>query len=298
MISAQQKHIDTLQSRCSRLWKTVKPELSVITISFIIKTSPRHQLFIRLRKRYSQQPAYPRGFQTLTVSSEIVTNYSANFRAGEPEKLSVSWSNLLSKASLSSIPRYLQRSKIESNSRKGRWTRPRTPRSNWRVRSPRLFVASENMLILVSRSLRHLNLPSSLEALEKPIGLPPSLLRKAEEVRQEDGPEKIQASLEDVSRLAHQDQTILDDVWIKKPSLHSLPNMYALLIRHWTYWMRKPQRMKPQGTKSLSAVWSRMKQMWNSFKRRKDTEIFYLKQLKATNLYDRSGMNGRSVYRS
>lgn len=72
-------------------------------------------------------------------------------------------------------------------------------------------------LTLSVRSLRQLNLPSALEALEKPIGLPPSLLRKAEEVRREDGPQKIEATLADVSRLAQHDQTILDDVRFDSP---------------------------------------------------------------------------------
>jgi len=62
------------------------------------------------------------------------------------------------------------------------------------------------------RELRTLNLPSALEALERPIGLPPSLLRKAEEVRLEDGPAKIEASIEAVKRLAHQDFAILEEV--------------------------------------------------------------------------------------
>ena len=62
------------------------------------------------------------------------------------------------------------------------------------------------------RALRKLNLPSALEALERPIGLPPSLLRKAEEVRLEDGPAKIEASIEDVQRLAHHDLAILEEV--------------------------------------------------------------------------------------
>lgn len=62
------------------------------------------------------------------------------------------------------------------------------------------------------RELRKLNLPSALEALERPIGLPPSLLRKAEEVRLENGPAKIEASIEDVQRLARQDLTILEEV--------------------------------------------------------------------------------------
>ncbi|KXN89114.1 pH-response regulator protein palA/RIM20 [Leucoagaricus sp. SymC.cos] len=59
--------------------------------------------------------------------------------------------------------------------------------------------------------LRSMNLPATLEALERPIGLPPSLLRKAEEVRLEDGPERIAVSIQDVQQLAQQNQTILDE---------------------------------------------------------------------------------------
>ncbi|KAF9237666.1 BRO1-like domain-containing protein [Melanogaster broomeanus] len=61
------------------------------------------------------------------------------------------------------------------------------------------------------RTLRSLNLPSALEALERPIGLPPSLLKKAEEVRLEQGPERIEAYLEDVERLAQRAMAVLDE---------------------------------------------------------------------------------------
>jgi programmed cell death 6-interacting protein len=57
-----------------------------------------------------------------------------------------------------------------------------------------------------------MNLPAALEALERPIGLPPSLLRKAEEVRLENGLSRVAASLEDVQRLAQSNQVILDGV--------------------------------------------------------------------------------------
>lgn len=60
--------------------------------------------------------------------------------------------------------------------------------------------------------LRALNLPASLEALERPIGLPPSLLQKAEEVRLEQGPEKIEAYFDDVQRLARRAMEVLDEV--------------------------------------------------------------------------------------
>ncbi|KAI6038820.1 BRO1-like domain-containing protein [Pisolithus marmoratus] len=61
------------------------------------------------------------------------------------------------------------------------------------------------------RLLHSLNLPASLEALERPIGLPPSLLKKAEEVRLEQGPERIEAYLDDVQRLARRAMAILDE---------------------------------------------------------------------------------------
>ncbi|KAJ7170650.1 BRO1-like domain-containing protein [Mycena crocata] len=60
-------------------------------------------------------------------------------------------------------------------------------------------------------TLRSLNLPSALEALERSAGLPPSLLQKAEQVRLEDGPGKIEASIADVQRLAQQDTNLLDE---------------------------------------------------------------------------------------
>ena len=76
------------------------------------------------------------------------------------------------------------------------------------------FISSPNHTLshVWVRALQKLNLPSALEALERPIGLPPSLLRKAEEVRLEDGPAKIEASIEDVQRLAHHDLAILEEV--------------------------------------------------------------------------------------
>ncbi|THH30031.1 hypothetical protein EUX98_g4157 [Antrodiella citrinella] len=64
---------------------------------------------------------------------------------------------------------------------------------------------------IITDTLRSLNLPASLEALEKPIGLPPSLLKKAEEVRVEKGPERIETSIEGVQRLAQENMNILNE---------------------------------------------------------------------------------------
>ncbi|KAH0833294.1 putative pH-response regulator [Lanmaoa asiatica] len=63
----------------------------------------------------------------------------------------------------------------------------------------------------VDQILRYLNLPTSLEALERPIGLPPSFLKKAEEVRSEQGPERIETYLENVELLARRGMEVLDE---------------------------------------------------------------------------------------
>ncbi|KAG6900688.1 hypothetical protein C0993_004999 [Termitomyces sp. T159_Od127] len=75
----------------------------------------------------------------------------------------------------------------------------------------KILNASTELQDAADEALRILHLPSSLEALERPVGLPPSLLRKAEEIRHEDGPTKIEVSIEDVQRLSQQDQAILDE---------------------------------------------------------------------------------------
>lgn len=66
--------------------------------------------------------------------------------------------------------------------------------------------------VCYARALQSLNLPAALEALEKPIGLPPSLLSKAQEVRIEDGPGRIEIMIEDVQKLARRDMNIIDEV--------------------------------------------------------------------------------------
>ncbi|KAI9829089.1 MAG: pH-response regulator protein palA/rim20 [Thelocarpon impressellum] len=54
--------------------------------------------------------------------------------------------------------------------------------------------------------LRDLNLPGSLQALEKPLGLPPGLVSHAEEVRQQDGLGRIHRSMDDISKLRASDR--------------------------------------------------------------------------------------------
>ena len=67
--------------------------------------------------------------------------------------------------------------------------------------------------------MRSLNLPAALEAMEKPVGLPPSLLKKAEEVRSEDGPNRVQLSIDNVRKLAEINMELLNEVWSRSAVL-------------------------------------------------------------------------------
>ncbi|OCH95381.1 BRO1-domain-containing protein [Obba rivulosa] len=61
-----------------------------------------------------------------------------------------------------------------------------------------------------AKTLESLGLPGVLDALERPIGLPPSLLKKAEEVKLEDGPTRIETLINDVETLARHNMGVLD----------------------------------------------------------------------------------------
>ncbi|KAI9815101.1 MAG: pH-response regulator protein palA/rim20 [Pycnora praestabilis] len=54
--------------------------------------------------------------------------------------------------------------------------------------------------------LQSLNLPGSLQALERPLGLPPGLVSHAEEIRQQNGLDRLYRSMEDTAKLKANDQ--------------------------------------------------------------------------------------------
>lgn len=69
----------------------------------------------------------------------------------------------------------------------------------------------EELEILTTRihdTLRSLNLPGSLQALEKPLGLPPTLTSHAEEIRQADALNRLQRSFSDTAKLKASDDAI------------------------------------------------------------------------------------------
>ncbi|GMG10961.1 unnamed protein product [Aspergillus oryzae] len=59
--------------------------------------------------------------------------------------------------------------------------------------------------------LSSLNLPGSLQALEKPLGLPPTLVSHAEEMRQQDGLNRLRRSLEDTARVKANDKAAYNE---------------------------------------------------------------------------------------
>ena len=79
---------------------------------------------------------------------------------------------------------------------------------------PRRKLSLLNSSILTfetSRTLQSLNLPAALDALDRSIGLPPSL-GKAEEVRLNDRMNRIPALIEDIQRLSRWSVSAIDKV--------------------------------------------------------------------------------------
>ncbi|KAI4128384.1 MAG: hypothetical protein LQ347_004206, partial [Umbilicaria vellea] len=97
--------------------------------------------------------------------------------------------------------------------------------------------------------LQSLNLPGSLQALEKPLGLPPALVSHAEEIRQQDGIHRLRRSMHETEKLkasdvamyndgveilrteaAEDDQAKLKygtDRWTRQPSQQAAEKLYA-----------------------------------------------------------------------
>lgn len=69
----------------------------------------------------------------------------------------------------------------------------------------------EALTARIHETLRNLNLPGSLQALEKPLGLPPGLVGHADEIRQQDGINRLLRSMEDTKKLMYTDQAIYQE---------------------------------------------------------------------------------------
>ncbi|CAE6510041.1 unnamed protein product [Rhizoctonia solani] len=65
----------------------------------------------------------------------------------------------------------------------------------------------------ITRLLQKLNLPGSLDALDKPTGLPPSLLRRSEEIRSMGGTDALQTLVDEVQTLGGSASGILEEAF-------------------------------------------------------------------------------------
>ncbi|KAH7320629.1 BRO1-like domain-containing protein [Stachybotrys elegans] len=69
----------------------------------------------------------------------------------------------------------------------------------------------ENLTTKVHTLLSSLGLPGSLQALEKPLGLPPGLVQHAEEIRQADAIGRLQRSFADIDKLRAADLSLFEE---------------------------------------------------------------------------------------
>ncbi|CAG7917113.1 unnamed protein product [Penicillium olsonii] len=69
----------------------------------------------------------------------------------------------------------------------------------------------ESMTDKLRDLLSSLNLPGSLQALEKPLGLPPTLVSHAEEMRQQDGLNRLHRSIEDTVKVKNNDMAVYNE---------------------------------------------------------------------------------------
>ncbi|KAL2150425.1 hypothetical protein VTH82DRAFT_6988 [Thermothelomyces myriococcoides] len=69
----------------------------------------------------------------------------------------------------------------------------------------------ESMTDRLHDILSNLNLPGSLQALEKPLGLPATLVQHADEIRQADAINRLQRGLSDIEKLCASDKMIFEE---------------------------------------------------------------------------------------
>ncbi|EGX93841.1 pH-response regulator protein palA/RIM20 [Cordyceps militaris CM01] len=106
----------------------------------------------------------------------------------------------------------------------------------------------ETMTEQFHNALASLGLPGSIQALEKPLGLPPSLVQHAEEIRQADAVNRLHKSFIDIDKLRAADMAIFEE------GITALAAEYdedqQLRARYGTdRWARPDSKTDPQGAK-------------------------------------------------
>ncbi|KAI1434936.1 BRO1-like domain-containing protein [Xylaria sp. CBS 124048] len=102
--------------------------------------------------------------------------------------------------------------------------------------------------------LASLNLPGSIQAFEKPLGLPPTLVQHAEEIRQADAINRLQRSFADIDKLRAADMAIFEEG--KELLREEEEEDYGLRMKFGTdRWMRSESRNEPnEGAKLWTQV--------------------------------------------
>ena len=106
----------------------------------------------------------------------------------------------------------------------------------------------ETMTEKIHTLLSSMGLPGSLQALEKPLGLPPGLVQHAEEIRQADAVGRIQKSFADIDKLRSADMVIFEE---GKAALTAEEDEDQTLQRRFgtERWRRPESQADPQGVK-------------------------------------------------
>lgn len=106
----------------------------------------------------------------------------------------------------------------------------------------------ENLTGRMQEKLSSLGLPGSFQALEKPLGLPPTLGQRAEEIRQADALNRIHKSFVDIDKLRAADMAVFEE---GKVALQAeMQEDQQLRMKYGTdRWTRPDGQAEPQGAK-------------------------------------------------
>ncbi|TQS32120.1 hypothetical protein Golomagni_07575, partial [Golovinomyces magnicellulatus] len=106
----------------------------------------------------------------------------------------------------------------------------------------------ENLSGKMQERLSALGLPGSLQALEKPLGLPPTLGQRAEEIRQADALNRIHKSFMDIDKLRAADMAVFEEG--KAALVAEQEEDHQLRMKYGTdRWSRPESQSDPQGAK-------------------------------------------------
>jgi programmed cell death 6-interacting protein len=107
-----------------------------------------------------------------------------------------------------------------------------------------IVVELENMTDKLHEILSSLNLPGSLQALEKPLGLPSTLAQHADEIRQADAINRLQRGLTDIEKLCASDKAVFDEGRSLLAAEEEEDN--SMRLKHGTQrWARPESRVEP-----------------------------------------------------